>query len=69
MQTILREAKDSGMKESEAKIFIDAHSSSKLVSRDQAGHVIASLAIAGSKDLSGRYISWDQDECADHRKA
>jgi hypothetical protein len=48
--------------------FVDLHRQGKLVNPQDCGHVIASLSINGSKDLSGKFVSWDDDILAEHRR-
>jgi NAD(P)-dependent dehydrogenase (short-subunit alcohol dehydrogenase family) len=69
MQSVLREIGASEMHPHEHQIFLDVHSSSKLVKPEQSGHVLASLAVSASKDLSGKFVTWNGEECAPHRQA
>lgn len=48
--------------------FVDLHEQGKLVNPQDCGHVIASLSISGSKDLSGKFLSWDDDILIEHRR-
>jgi hypothetical protein len=47
--------------------FVQAHAQGKLVTPEDAGHVIAALALKAPKSLSGRFVSWDSEECKDFR--
>lgn len=48
--------------------FLKAHREGKLVRPEDSGYVIASLALNASKTLSGQFVSWDSQECADFRR-
>lgn len=50
------------------QLFIDAHSSGKLVKPEDAGYTIASLALNATANLSGEFVSWDSDYCAPYRR-
>jgi hypothetical protein len=67
MQAALRENTHS-MLPADAERFIQAHATGKLVKPEDAGHVIAALALRAPKALSGKFVSWDSDECADFRR-
>ncbi|KAJ7283570.1 hypothetical protein C8J57DRAFT_738975, partial [Mycena rebaudengoi] len=49
--------------------FVSAHSDGKLLKADQPAHVIASLALHATKNLSGQFVSWDSDDCKEYRAA
>ena len=48
--------------------FVKLHETSSLVKPEDCGHVIASLALSAPKELSGKFVSWDSDECKDFRR-
>ena len=43
--------------------FVNEYDEGKLVDPMESGHVIASLAIGATKEPSGRFVSWDSEEC------
>lgn len=67
MQASVRGATDY-MESADQERFIKAHNEGKLVRPEDAGHVIAALAIKAPKALSGQFVSWDGQECADFRR-
>jgi hypothetical protein len=67
MQAALRE-NTAHMLPADAQRFVDAHANGKLVKPEDSGHVIATLALRAPKELSGKFVSWDSDECADFRR-
>jgi hypothetical protein len=48
--------------------FVDLHRDGKLVDPQDCGYALASLSINASKDLSGKYVSWDDEELAEYRR-
>ena len=66
MQVAVRGATEH-MSKSDQERFVKAHAEGKLVRPEDAGHVIASLAIKAPKSLSGQFVSWDGQECAEFR--
>ncbi|KAG6837417.1 hypothetical protein H0H93_009511 [Arthromyces matolae] len=67
MQVTLRANPGSVLAEKDHEKFVKAHREGKLVSPEDAGHVIAALSIRGQPQLSGQFISWDSDECRPYR--
>ncbi|KAJ7179064.1 hypothetical protein C8R46DRAFT_1072354 [Mycena filopes] len=55
------------LRESGAAIFVNTHADGKLLRPEEPGHVIAALALQAAKSLSGQFVSWDSQECADYR--
>ena len=49
------------------QVFVKAHSEGKLVKPEDAGHVIAALALQADKGFSGQFVSWDSEECSRFR--
>ena len=47
--------------------FIDLYEAGKLVTPEQAGHVLASLAGNPPHALSGSFCSWDEEKLKDYR--
>ncbi|KAF7965686.1 hypothetical protein HWV62_42235 [Athelia sp. TMB] len=68
MQATIRLMGGATMKESDHRGFIKAHTDGTLVKPEDAGHVIAKLALHAPKILSGKFVSWDSEECADYRR-
>lgn len=56
------------MQTKDHQLFVQAHAEGKLVDPDDCGHVIASLSLQSTKNLSGQFISWDSDDCKPYRK-
>ncbi|KAI0034070.1 NAD-P-binding protein [Vararia minispora EC-137] len=43
--------------------FVREHTEGKLLPPDVPGHVIAKLALYAPAELSGKFLSWDSEEC------
>ncbi|KAH8113257.1 short-chain dehydrogenase [Phellopilus nigrolimitatus] len=63
MQAAIRSTQPSVMRDEDLKRFSQAHTDSTLVNPDDAGRVIAALSLKASKALSGKFVSWDSEEC------
>jgi len=48
--------------------FIKLHETKTLVRPEDSGHVIAALAINATQDLSGKFVSWDEEALAPYRR-
>ena len=68
MQATLREIGPKHMGEEIMKKFVQAYNEGKLVKPEDAGHVAAALSLSAPKSLSGKFISWDSDECREFRR-
>ena len=68
MQALLRERGADTMHAADDKKFKDVYEQGKLVAPEDAGHVAAALALRAPKSLSGRFVSWDADECKEFRR-
>jgi len=68
MQNSLRAVGGEHMIPEEFERFITLHETSALVKPEDCGHVIASLALSAPKELSGKFVSWDADECKEFRR-
>ncbi|KAG0043151.1 hypothetical protein BGZ83_011775 [Gryganskiella cystojenkinii] len=68
MQGVIREKGATGMVPSQHAQFVELHTSKSLLHPDQPGHVIASLAVKASRDLSGKFFSWNDETIAAHQK-
>ncbi|KZO94904.1 short-chain dehydrogenase [Calocera viscosa TUFC12733] len=65
MQAAIRtEASKGLMKPDEHQRFVDMHAAGKLVRPEESGYVLAALAVNGSKELSGQFLTWNGPECA-----
>jgi len=40
----------------------------KPVKPNDCGHVIAALAVSTTKELSGEFVSWDEEDLASYRR-
>ncbi|KAJ6515815.1 hypothetical protein C8R45DRAFT_219468 [Mycena sanguinolenta] len=67
MQAALRQAGAQHMKPEEHQKFVAAHTGGKLLKPEDPGHVISSLALHAAKSMSGQFLSWDSQECAEYR--
>lgn len=48
--------------------FIKKHEAGTLVKPEDCGAVIAALAIRATPDLSGQFVSWDEEKLASYRE-
>lgn len=51
----------------ELERFVKLHETRTLVKPEDCGHVIAVLAIGAPSDLSGKFVSWDEEAMAPFR--
>lgn len=65
MQRQIREVHASSMDQADIKKFTNAYEQGKLVQPEQCGHVIAKLAVYAPNELSGLFLSWDDEKLAD----
>lgn len=49
------------MKPTEHARFLDLHSSGSLLPPSKPGSILAGLALTAEKELSGKFISWDDE--------
>ncbi|KAG9320516.1 hypothetical protein KVV02_000175 [Mortierella alpina] len=68
MQGEVRDKGVTGMVPDQHAEFLHLHATKTLLHPDQPGHVIASLAIKAENDLSGKFLSWDDEHIAAHQK-
>ncbi len=68
MQRLLRTTGATHLQEKDYQLFVRVHAEGKLVDPDDCGHVIASLSLQATKNLSGQFISWDSNECKPYRE-
>ncbi|KAJ7180171.1 hypothetical protein C8R43DRAFT_972003 [Mycena crocata] len=69
MQATLRQTGAPHMSAKDHQMFVSAHTDGKLLKAEDPGHVIASLALHAPQSMSGQFVSWDSQECADYRVA
>ena len=69
MQIFIRSDGGLTIPEQERQRFIDAYNEGKLIKPEVSGHVLASLVLRATRDLSGQFISWDSEECKPYRPA
>jgi hypothetical protein len=48
--------------------FVDLHREGKLVDAEDSGYTLAALSLHATKDLSGKYVSWDDEALAAYRR-
>lgn len=68
MQTALREQGVNHVGGTHHERFAQIHAEGKLVRPEQSGYVIASLAVGAGKEMSGKFVSWDDQDCAAFRR-
>lgn len=56
------------MKPEEHEMFIKIHAGSQLVKPEDTGHVIAGLSIGARPELSGAFVSWDDEPLKEFRR-
>ena len=57
MQRDVREVHSGSMRESDVEKFHQLHKDGGLLMPEQPGHVIARLAVAGPRELSGKFLT------------
>jgi len=62
MAANIRNEGSTSMDQNDHNRFVHLHTSGKLLTAEQPGHVIAALSLNAPKDLSGKFVSWDDDE-------
>ncbi|KAI8089439.1 uncharacterized protein BX664DRAFT_333018 [Halteromyces radiatus] len=67
MQELIREKGVDAMKEDHSK-FMELHRQGKLLSAEEPAHVVVALGANPPKDLSGQYLSWDDEVLKSFRK-
>jgi len=61
MQSTVREIGSAHMLPKDLARFTGLHETGTLVKPEDSGHVIAALAVQAGKDLSGKFVSWDEE--------
>ena len=69
MQATLREQGGGHMRAADHEGSVREHAEGRLVKPEDAGHVIAGLALGAHPGLSGAFVSWDSAECRQYRRA
>ncbi|KAF5387767.1 hypothetical protein D9615_000472 [Tricholomella constricta] len=69
MQSTLRANENSALADKDHDKFVKAYNEGKLVKPEDAGHVIAAMALRAEHALSGQFVSWDSDECKPYRSS
>ncbi|KAL6309677.1 short-chain dehydrogenase [Sparassis latifolia] len=64
MQAVVRGQGEAHMKEDDYKKFIDRHAENTLVKPEESGYVAAALSLGAPQSLSGQFVSWDSEVCA-----
>lgn len=67
MQREIREVHKDIMTAEDVKKFSSAFTDGKLVKPEQCGHVIAELAYRAPSELSGEFLSWDDEKLSDYQ--
>ncbi|KAG6991025.1 sterol 24-C-methyltransferase [Physcia stellaris] len=62
MQRDIREVHGPGMLEKDVARYHKLHKEGGLLKPEQPGHVIAKLAVDGPRDLTGRFLSWNDKD-------
>ncbi|KIO32794.1 hypothetical protein M407DRAFT_95923 [Tulasnella calospora MUT 4182] len=68
MQATVRAEGINRMDPSELEKFNTLHSTGKLVKPEECGQVIAGLAVAAMPEMSGKYVSWDDETLRQFRE-
>ncbi|KAJ5999362.1 Short-chain dehydrogenase/reductase SDR [Penicillium sp. IBT 35674x] len=68
MQRELREVHGTTLDAEMHSKFTGAHSSGKLVKPEQPGHVMAKLVLDAPKELTGLFLSWNDEELKDFQE-
>lgn len=53
------------MRPEDVASFVKTFQEGKLVAPEESGHVIAALALNASQEFTGKFVSWDSEECRD----
>lgn len=64
MQRDIREKHNTAMSEKDAAKFAGLKKDGGLLRPEQPGHVIAKLAVDGPKELSGKFLNWNDGALA-----
>jgi NAD(P)-dependent dehydrogenase (short-subunit alcohol dehydrogenase family) len=64
MQREIREVHNTAMSEKDAAKFSGLKKDGGLLKPEQPGHVIAKLAVGAGKELSGKFLTWNDKSLA-----
>ncbi|RDX55580.1 short-chain dehydrogenase [Lentinus brumalis] len=67
MQTAIRSKAGGHMPPEAHKYFLDSYEQGQLAKPEDPGYVTAALAIKAPKSLSGKFVSYDDDNCKEFR--
>ncbi len=65
MQALVRSL-EGKMRDEDLHKFIREHKEGNLVDPEDCGHVIAALALKAPQELTGKFVSWDSEECREY---
>ncbi|KAG9006044.1 hypothetical protein FRB94_001025 [Tulasnella sp. JGI-2019a] len=68
MQATIRAIGGAHMSSKDIAKFTGLHETGTLVKPEDSGHVVAALAVNAGKDLSGKFVSWDEEAMAPFRR-
>ncbi|THH15215.1 hypothetical protein EW146_g5237 [Bondarzewia mesenterica] len=68
MQFALRERGGPHMKEEDYQMFVREYDEGKLVHPEDTGYIIAGLALGAPEDLTGKFVSWNSEECGEFQR-
>lgn len=65
MQAQLRQlAGTEQMRPEDVAKYVKEHEEGRLMDPSESGHVLAALALGAPRELSGKYVSWDSEDCS-----
>lgn len=67
MQALIRSEGSEDMSKADHAFFVKLHEEGQLVKPETCGYVLAALAVNATKELSGKFISYDGEECRPYR--
>ena len=68
MQDIMRDVGQHHLRKEDLEKFVKARTEGTLVKPEDSGYVIAALSVKASKELSGKFVTWNSDECREYRR-
>ena len=64
MQAQIRQfAGSAQMQPEDVAMFTKAYEEGKLIAPEESGHAIAAMALNASQEFTGKFLSWDSEEC------
>ena len=67
MQTAIRSKAGAHMPSQAHQYFINTYEQGQLAKAEDPGYVTAALAVKAPKSLSGKFVSYDDDDCKPFR--